>query len=508
MRGRWRRPKTHIRQNGRSVDAAMNITISAIDNGLHGLLNDEAFTLAFRRQWAAQTLAQLVARQQKSEPLAAECLQAELGRLGQPQPLNRTQMRRLMLDLSITLDQLPGQPVKLVHPPRKQSVGPWSIKLTTPITWQLGHAESKAPPRMPATRAQWPSPLLCESANLVHLRALVQALMVADDLYRHGSFAEASNALQQVYTMPITAEARQLVSLRDAYALKQQGDFAGARAACLRILAIASHHHKDPAMPSLAKFMLDRIRYDENPAVAYDALRQTSQPPEHLHVQDRTALAEWHNMQALVSRRHMQAAQHERVQAHELALMHLESALYIRVAAQDAARVPDVLFNLAFHLQKAHTLNLCPLLDICRWYAVAVHYDNRHNLIGGSVWDYLFMGDLWLTHCATLQALMADNSDTRNELQCVLLLDNRHPWQPGFYLEGIRRATQTGEARQQAIAHILAWRFANQCEEGELPAWPHAKALKGLLAQHTTLGDKLAHDGYWDVLHILKAADS
>jgi hypothetical protein len=483
----------------------MNITISSDANSLRAQLKDEAFTLAFRRQWAAQTLAQLLARQRKSEPLSAEHLQAELGLLGQKKPLNRTQIRRLMVDLSDTLTQLPGQPIKLLYPPRKQSVGPWHIKLTSPIKWQLGQASAGTPARMPATRAQWPSALLCESFTLGGLRAVAQALMVADDLYCHGSFAQASNTLQPIYTMPITAEARQLVLLRDACARKQHGDFAGARAACLDITAMAAHHHKDPAMPGMAKLMFDRIRYDENPALAYEALRHNSPQPEHLYAQDRTALAEWHNLQALITRRNMQAAQHEHEQAteHEQALMHLESALYIRLAAQDGALATEVLFYTAIHLQKAHTLNLCALIDVCQAYALAVNYANRYSLMGTPVWHYLFMADLWLTHQAPLQTLLDEATHTRNELQCALLLDNLHPWQPGFYLEAIRRAAQTGEARQQAIAHIMAWRFATQNPKGELPARPHAKALEALLIQHATLGNKLHRDGYWDVPHIL-----
>lgn len=481
----------------------MHITIDPSTNRLLGRQNAEHFELTFRRQWSAHVLAQLVARHQKNEPLDNACLRAELQRFGQPQPLNRTQLRRVMLDLSDTLDQVPGQPIQLAYSPRKQCVGPWSIKLLVPINWRIRQVEAEAQARSASTREQWRSALLCETPNLDGLRRLVQTLMVADDLFRHGSFHEAHDALQEVYTMPLTAEARQLVSLRDAYALKQSGDFAGARAACLRILAIGANHRKDPAMPSLAKFLLDRIRYDENPAVAYASLRHTAQAPEPLHVPDRTAQAEWHNLQALIARRHMLAQPHESAQAHELALLHLESALYLRVAAQDAARVPDLLFNLAFHLQKAQVLNLCGLVEICQWYSVAVHYDHRHNLMGGSAWDYLFMGDLWLSHSSALQALMSDHPATRKELECVLLLDHRHPWQAAFYAETIRRARQTSETRQQAIAHILAWRFANLNPSSELSAPAQVQALQLLLDAQPELKAKLLDDGYRDVSHML-----
>jgi hypothetical protein len=194
----------------------------------------------------------------------------------------------------------------------------------------------------------------------------------------------------------------------------------------------------------------------------------------------------------------MMAAPREAEQAHGLALAHFESALYLRMAAQDAGKVPDVLFNLAFHLQKAHAMGLCGLLEVCQWYGMAVHYDLRHNLMGSSCWDYLFMGQLWLEHHLELHSLMRQSEAIEHELNNALMLDDRHPWEAAFFTEAVRRSHLTGDVRQQAIALILSMRFARRWPQPNLPHQAHERDLKALLHAHPPLRQQLLEDGYDD----------
>jgi len=474
-----------------------------VDPLLNAILIDQGGVVSesrLGRRWAGHFLAQLVARHRKSEPLVLECLQAELQRLGQPQALNRTQVQRIIKAIEAAFAGMGALSPQLVHAPGDQCGGPWRLNSPEGTRWEVRHRQQEGVVQAPQQRGLWHSPLLCREPALADLHLLMRNLMVADDLHRHSDFQAAHEVLQAAYEAPLTPEGLQLVLLKDAYALKHHGEYGPARQCCLRIIQLGETSHKAPGMASVAKFMLDRIRYDENPAVAYESLRHTAQPPEHLNAPDRTALAEWHNLQALLARRHMVAAPREAEQAHGLALAHFESALYLRMAAQDAAKVPDVLFNLAFHLQKAHGLGLCGLLEVCQWYGMAVHYDHRHNLMGSSCWDYLFMGQLWLDHHGELQALMRQSVVIQSELRSALLLDNRHPWQGEFFTEGIRRSHLTGDARQQAIALVLALRFAHLWPHPGLPRQAHERDLRALLQAHPALHRQLVEDGYDDVL--------
>jgi hypothetical protein len=482
----------------------MSLTQITVDPLLNIVLIDRGGVLSERRlgrRWAAHFLAQLVARHRKNEPLALDCLQAELRRLGQPQALNRTQVQRIVKAIELAFDNLGGQGPRLSYAPGDQCGGPWLLSSPNAVQWQVRQRQQEGMLQPPQQRGQWHSPLLCNELKLADLHVLMRTLMVADDLHRHSDFHAAHEELQDAYEMPLTPEGLQLVLLKDAYALKHHGQYEAARHCCLRIMQVGETSHKAPGMASLAKFMLDRIRYDENPAVAYESLRHTGQPPEHLHAPDRTALAEWHNLQALLARRHMMAVLDEAQQTHDLALAHFESALYLRLAAQDAGKVPDVLFNLAFHLQKAHALGLCGLVEVCQWYGMAVQYDYRHNLMGSSCWDYLFMGQLWLAHHQELESLMRQSALAQSELHNALLLDHHHPWQGGFFIEAIRRSHLTGDARQRAIAHILALRFARIWPQSGLPRVSHELAIEGLLHAHPELRQQLLDDGYGDHLN-------
>jgi hypothetical protein len=481
----------------------MPIVRITVDPLLNAILIDQGGVVTesrLGRRWAGHFLAQLVARHRKNEPLVLDCLQAELQRLGQPQALNRTQIQRLIKAIEVAFSGMGSRAPQLAHAPGDQCGGPWRLSSPEGTRWVVRHRQQEGVVQPPQQRGQWQSPLLCNDPALADLRQLMCTLMVADDLHRHSDFQAAHEELQDAYEAALTPEGLQLVLLKDAYALKHHGEYGAARQCCLRIIQLGDTSHKAPGMASLAKFMLDRIRYDENPAVAYESLRHTAQPPEHLHAPDRTALAEWHNLQALLARRHMMAAPREAEQAHGLALAHFESALYLRMAAQDAAKVPDVLFNLAFHLQKAHALGLCSLLEVCQWYGMAVQYDHRHNLMGSSCWDYLFMGQLWLEHHQELHSLMRQSAAIQGELNNALLLDDRHPWQGEFFTESLRRSHLTGDARQQAIALILALRFGRRWAHPSVPLQAHERDLQALLQAHSGLQQQLLEDGYDDFL--------
>jgi hypothetical protein len=460
-------------------------------------------SLQLSRRWSGHVLALLVTHHRSGETLSAPVLQLELQRQGQPQPLNRTQIHRIVLDLNSTLSTLPQATVALQFSPGKHCSGPWRLQFPAGVTWHVDDDEHRASSQPPSTRQAWSSPLLCADSHMPSLLELVQTLMVSDDLYRHGSFQEAHEVLQKAYTAHLTPEARQLVSLRDAYALKQYGDFQGARDACISVLNIGRQGSKDAAISSQANFTLDRISYDEKPGTAYTTLRATATLPPAIYAPNPTTLGEWHNLQALLARRHMLAAPAQAAESHQLALLHYESALYLLLATRDMVRISDVLFNMAFHLQKTLLFGLSSLIEVCQWYAMALHYDYRHNLAGSAAWDYIYLADLWQSHYADLTLLMRQGAEAREQLTSALVLGQNHPWQTGFYQAAIQHAQQTGDPRQQAIIRIMASRFILINHGCGLSLKAQQRDLSTLLDSTPDLRTQLIDDGYIDLDDIL-----
>ena len=76
-------------------------------------------THIFNRRWEARTLALLLQSTQTLQALNCDTLQQTLHQHGQLKPLNRAQLQRILLNISAFMAALPGQPMRLVSPPRK-----------------------------------------------------------------------------------------------------------------------------------------------------------------------------------------------------------------------------------------------------------------------------------------------------------------------------------------------------------------------------------------------------
>ncbi len=457
-----------------------------------------AFCHQFTRRWEAAFLAALVDEGNCSGALSAQALQARLASLGQSKPLNRAQLQRLLDSLDAFFSDLPTLKAAVHTPPRKRTVGPWRLDHQGALSCQV---DSQGAP-MPR-----PHVCLIPTNDLDALHLLLGKLLVADALALDGHYQSALQTLITLDTTPLSTETLCLVTLRMAQWQRHVGDFKAARASAQAVLALSPA--LAPALAHHAQFFLQRTDYDESPAQNWAALwERTSAVPAAGHTKgpDARTLCEWHNLRALLARRCMAQISQQRGgetpeqgvdELHQLALRHLQAAIYLALWANDWTTLQAYVANFAFHLQTCLALpgqTAVTHHQVLRWYRLTMAYEDKLDVGRDSAWDYLFFAEFWLDHEARLQPGTFPDPLAHH-------LDTCSPDQEGFYLRAVQRLRQCGDARQVAIAHSLYLRFAQTHLAGKQRALvieSQTQQLQQLLASQTTghLLQTLTAEGY------------
>lgn len=471
----------------------------------------------FKHRWECQLLSLLWLEGQVGRPLKDTVLQQSLRQQGQAKDLNRAQLKRLFAALNEFLSQLPGQPLRLHTAPRQATVGPWALVCTSPV--QFHDAEAKPPAQTGS--AQWPHPLLLTPKNAGHgglettcvatLHQLLSLLLISDAFAVNGDYAESIDTLQEVYRLPLTAEAACLVWLREAMWQKRLGNFDAARHLTGQILA--NPPPLDPAQLSYARFMLQRIDYDESPAENHASLWHSVILPDPVQGADCRVLPEWHNLRALLARRRLldlpqayaraqagEVAPDSPAALHECALNHFQSALYWLLQQRDWDRLLAYVANTGFHLQSVLPLGLATVSQVFDWQCLCLTYGDKFDLAQDSGWEFIFLGEFWLNNHAELAArsLAAPLTHT---------VDDAHPSQQAFYTKALDKLKKCADARQHVIMWILYGRFVachllppipteTQSAARAALAASIQEAILALLDSHPKLLKALREEGY------------
>ena len=471
----------------------------------------------FKHRWECHVLSLLWLEGQVGHSLTDSVLQQSLRQKGQAKDLNRTQLQRLFASLNEFLSRLPGQPLRLHTAPRQVTVGPWALICTAPVRFH----DAEAKPVAQTGSAQWPYPLLLKPKNASQgrldttcvdtLHQLLSGLLIADAFSVNGDYAEAIETLQAVYQLPLTAEAACLVWLREAVWQKRLGHFDAARHLTRQILA--NPPPLDPAQLSYARFLLQRIDYDEAPAHNHASLWHSVTLPDAMQGVDGRVLPDWHNLRALLARRRLldlpQA--HARVQAgetgpdspsalHEGALNHFQSALYWLLQQRDWGCLLGYVLNTAFHLQCVLPLGLATVSQVFDWHRLCLSYGYKLDLAQDSGWEFIFLGEFWLDNHAELAArsLAAPLTHT---------VDDAHPSQQAFYTKALEKLKKCADPRQLVIMWILYGRFVarhllppsptgTQSAKRVVLAASIQDAIAALLDHHPKLLKVLQEEGY------------
>lgn len=444
-----------------AIDSRNNSVVISTDSS-----SEERIVFVFSRRWEALLLACLLEASSSGQEIAAGAFQALIHQRGQSKPLNRAQWQRLLQGLQSFLDTLPGMHVRIESPPRKQTVGPWRLSPVGQLSFCIdGRDSSQA----------WPHPSLVQPDDADGLLRTLSILLVGDALAVEGRYAQAIEVLQSRLEAVRGPGARAVILLRLCSWYKHSGHFEQARRCALEALALPCE--ADPGVAELARFFLQRIDYDENPAEHWPSLWQTtSEMPgqdQRRSGADWRTLSEWHNLRALLARRsmHKLAAETEDAGAdaarsggiaeevralHRLGLGHLQAAIYMAAWYRDWDRLQAYVANLAYHLQSAlvlaNVLNV-QASQVLDWHRLTMAYEDKLSAGRDSAWEYIFFGKFWLDHHKAFNQTLEPDPLAHH-------LGNCSPDQEAFYQRALVRLRECGDDRQVAIGHSLYIRFA------------------------------------------------
>ena len=465
----------------------------SIDSQKNQVSFHEGDIYKFSRRWEARLLALLLQTSTVSRSLSVAGIQQSLQSHGQQQPLNRTQLKRLFSNLADYLAVVPGQPMQVVADPRKNTVGPWRLVFTTAVTFAIDNA----PP------TSWSHPLLLLAPCIDTLHQLVTNLLISDAFAVHGDYRNAIASLQPVYGHALTAEGRCLLWLREAMWQKRLGYFDIARGLTQRVVATPTP--ADPGLQTHAAFFLQRIAYDEAPVGDEHRLWEAVAELPPLLSADWRTQAEWHNLRALLTRRRLHA-QHKQVPPvsredsveflDQLALRHLESAIYLGAWQRDWDRLQAYVANFAFHLQSMYGMGLprSPTVQqIFGWHRLTLAYGAKLEAAKDSAWEYIFLGGFWLDHHTELTADKVSDPLAQE-------IDGHSPANEVFYTHAITQLNKCADIRQIAIGWTLYLRFAQHHMHGQPQRTALLKASTAFAAlltgQPKGLVESLQDEGY------------
>lgn len=461
------------------------------------LIRQDGSLVQFSRRWEAMVLALLVTTSRANQVLSKSALQAELQKHGQESPLNRSQLCRLIDSLTDALDTLPRRPVQLFYGARKKTVGPWELRVAHGLDIAL--ETSQAYLAGPATdlqpeKAEWRWARLLDNGNLQQLRKLLGILQTSDAYGAHGENLNALHTIAAAYALPLSSDTRQMLWLREAHYHNRQGNHAAARTHAQAVLDDLHTVRRDASLAPHARFMLDRIDYDESPGTVHHRLWFNGGDLAPIHTVQYHSSPDWHNLRALLARRQLRDCPDPagRTRLHDSALCHYESAIYGALRNANWERLHAYVANLAFHLQAIIEYGLASIPEVFNWHALSMNYVEEFGVGKDAAWTDIFLGEFWLEHADTLERLEDDYQGHRLEGPAF---ENLHPSDEKFYLRAIERVKHNADERQVAIAWILYIRFLDRA--GQPRALRMARLeLEMLLVQSGTLRGKLVGDGY------------
>ncbi|WP_338848786.1 hypothetical protein V8J88_07675 [Massilia sp. W12] len=426
----------------------------------------------FGPQWAALFLALLIKKARSNQDLTLDNLTHALQRHGYMGELTRMQLGRIVAAIEKCIENCTDLPIVVKYGSRNKTVGPWKCEFTHDFAYEIlsagkeevWHEEESGIEDVQAMRDKWRWPLLLKNTDMMALHELLQHCLISDAFAHHGNLASALDTLPPVYAHNLSKDGLVMLKLRESLYWRRIGNYCEARALIKQVLEIEASDLLDFCLQDQAKFLLDRIDYDEAPALNHEKIWEMGYSPTQVLSGDTRTIPEWHNLRALLARRRLQALASAKPIAkagetisglHQHALLHLESAIYCALCVKDWERLQAYVANLAFHLQSAISYHAADVAQVFSLYVLTMSYTAKLHVGEDTAWEYIFLGEFWLDYREQLENIYG------NKLGDVFgLVHEQRPDHEDFYLVAIERLRNCADHRQQAIAWINYYRFA------------------------------------------------
>ncbi len=401
----------------------------------------------------------------------------------------RQQWARLVDELTNFFQAHPELGIAFEHADRKVTVGPWRLKMIHPLSVSAADDESEN---------SWPFPVLIDNASSEQLRELLAGWLTFEGF---GAYAEHRPALEMIPSLQIiglTFEAKALLQMRRIYFLRRLDEYDSALELAANLLQSAAQS-KDTRLATQTQMILARIEYERDPATRWRSAQALLAQPPIIVAPCPMTHAEWHNLNALCSRRAALEAfeagdRQLALKQHELAIKHFQSALYFALSLQSWDRVHAYIDNLCYHLQKMYLHQVVSIQEALGWYSLALACADKLDSGHDDSWDLIYFAEFYL-----------DNRDQIFQAQkqfahrSGLLEDANSPDKQGFWDGALKRARSAGSKRQMGITLVLYLRWSLQYHQNAICP-TNVRDLKlelnQLLELNPELTAQLCEDGY------------
>jgi len=433
---------------------------------------------------------------------------------------DRTGMRRLLAQLEACFDALgwPGPRPVVQAPARGATVGPW--RLGAELCADLAvlrpkpdaqassggggeggdSGEGAAPGAVSGHTLRGPCLVLpppgADAAQrlafgLSQSLAVLDCFLIADDLARNGLFVDAATSMAEALALPgLSPELQCVVHLRLARFLGRAGRFAHCQASLAAVAQLQPLLEPPMREHVLAEWAIAgwRLRYDDvaHPGQYPEFGASPAAVATVATLTDAHLMAKLLNLQASVWRRRMGEGNSVlSQQAFDNSLRHTMAAIYWALVCGDAFNVMNFASNLGFLLQQSGQYQLTNHdLSALNWLMLSQRYINRFEWQDESLWDHVFLAELYLGSPSVREALA---------LQRPFLMNALTPDTEAFYQQALKVGERLAEPRQLASMYKLYVRFLEQTGQAKKAAAERRKC-EALMAQHPGLREKLVRE--------------
>jgi hypothetical protein len=420
-----------------------------------------------RHHKAALFLAGLLAAAQQGRPYTkVEFLQAWSVQDAQARP-DRTAVKRTVLAVRAALAAvLPDGASRIETAARGLTTGPWRLRLGAQERWQVQGGALPAPELDP-------EPSFTDAPNPMAWCAAANALAIADAMLLEGQYAECAALLQaQLLSLPLSPAAQCLWRLRQVKVLRRLGHYAGADEvlAALALQAATLPWRLRAFVQGKTQLLQSRGAFDGLPLQAslgldFGKLRTAIDTAPNITLQ-----WEWCNLRALANRRQIDRSLSAGAARPALAAMVQTSistfgaAYFWASLAEDSYHCQAIACNFAHNLHWLHSKGLAgleasdaglsdaglsdaqggnALAASLAWFKLAHTLVDRFSLPQDSAWDFLMLGDIYLSS-QEAQALI--------EKDTFAWPEQTNPAKEAFYTRALGLSRSHGNPRQEVMA--------------------------------------------------------
>ncbi len=417
-----------------------------------------------RGRWAALILSHLTSRSPAWLHVAE--VHRQMAAAGQRTPLDRTGMTRLVDSMREMVDAALGGgsfDTRFRYQPRRLTVGEWAFVPKGDEAWTVLNGPQPSPTTAGAGRfmPNTPTPLvgLTLLADSTELFRALELTFSSDSMANHGLIKDAMEAVRAALSLDrLSPEFQVVLRLRLARHFKRSGRHDDAAAQLdLALQPHAGGHVHDGGLQVYARFMQLRNDYDGSSTKAHSEAALAAVLADATGPDPRVA-SEVHNLRALQLRRVAvkELAGGNKASGAELldqAWQHISSAMYWAVSMRDHENCENYLFNMGLIQTTMHEAGSADgLANAYRCYDLGLQLRDNFSVGRDSVWDQIFIADLWLEH-----------PELRAQVEGSLSLGRARLSEVRFFDDALTEAKAIGEPRQIALCWVNLWRFGETC---------------------------------------------